>query len=79
MKQISRKIIVVPRIWNEKHKAYLDDNSYSGKLFEMFKIFKKIRVENKKTILSFFLWIIIIANQMAIWILNKCLGQDLDM
>ena len=37
MKQISRKMIVVPRIWNEKHKAYLDDNTYSGKNLCMIK------------------------------------------
>ncbi len=75
MKQISRKIIVIPRIWNEKHKAYLDDDTFSGKI-PVF-LFDEIRAKNNKTIRSFVLWIIIVANQMTIS--NKCLGQDLDM
>ena len=67
MKQISHKIIVVPRIWNEKHKAYLDDNTFSGKI-PVF-LFDEIRAKNNKTIRSFFL-IIIVANQMSGYQIN---------
>ena len=75
MKQISRKIIVIPRIWNEKHKAYLDDDTFSGKILVF--LFDEIRAKNNKTIRSFFFDHY--CSKSDVWISNKCLGQDLDM
>ena len=30
MKKLEHKLVVAPRRWSEKHKAYLDDDKHSG-------------------------------------------------